>query len=221
MPISTRDLSGLPEPITLERLVRALAMLDAIMSPDWQYRYFLYNPHWGDPLDERMASLDNGSGDNYFLVFSKAGAFLKGFDHESEMTPWAFDPIRIWPGVLSGVPEEFQTYLTEPAFDMESTTFCIWRRPGDHFWQRGEIEFPDLTDDPDGSQSLLWMLDGNPSTYVKFAKDYYEKEVSLDSVQAIYGLAPLRPDIIAALNSELAWDDAVASAKEIPYPTPG
>ena len=193
-------------------------MLDGIMSPDWTYRYFLYNPRWGDPLDERMASLDNGSGDGYFLVFSEAGAFLKGFGHESEMTPWAFDPLKVWDGVLNDVPAEFKAYVTEPAFDMESTTFCVWRRTDDDSWHRGSIEFPDLTEDPDGSQNLLWMLDGNPATYVEFAKDYYEKEISLTAVQTIYSLAPLTPELVASLNPELSWNDAIASANGIPYP---
>ena len=193
-------------------------MLDAIMSPDWRHRYFLYNPHWGDPLDERMATLDNGSGDGYFLVFSKAGAFLKGFDHESEMTPWAFDPLKVWQGVLDNVPDEFKAYVKEPAFDMESTTFCIWHRTEDDSWHRGSIEFPDTTEDPDGSQNLLWMLDSNPRTYVQFAADYYENEISEAAVEKIYQLAPLTPDLVASLNPELNWEAAIASAKEISYP---
>ncbi len=41
--ISTRDLSGLPPVDALRRVMRSLAMLDAILCPDWQGRYFSFN----------------------------------------------------------------------------------------------------------------------------------------------------------------------------------
>jgi hypothetical protein len=37
--ISTRDLSQLPEVDGLGRALQAMAMLDAILCPEWQYRY--------------------------------------------------------------------------------------------------------------------------------------------------------------------------------------
>ncbi len=33
--ISTRYLDGLPDPVTLKRLCQSLAVLDAILSPEW------------------------------------------------------------------------------------------------------------------------------------------------------------------------------------------
>jgi hypothetical protein len=86
--ISTRNLLGLPEPERLEALTRSLAMLEVIMSPDWKYRYFQFDRLWDAGKNQRLASLDTGSGDSYFLVFSPLGVFLKGFDHEAIMTPW-------------------------------------------------------------------------------------------------------------------------------------
>jgi hypothetical protein len=55
MPISTRDLSGLPDLRTLEKTARSLAMLDAILSPEWVYRYFHFNPNWDPATGDRMA----------------------------------------------------------------------------------------------------------------------------------------------------------------------
>jgi hypothetical protein len=52
--ISTRDLSKLPDIASFRRLTRALAMLDAILSPEWQYRYYSFNAHWS--AGEMMAS---------------------------------------------------------------------------------------------------------------------------------------------------------------------
>ncbi len=131
MPISTRDLSGLPNTRTLEKITQSLAVLDAIMSPEWEYRYFSFNPKWDQPSGERMASMSNGSGDEYFLLFTVGGAILKGFDHECPMSTWPRTPNAVWPGVLDHVPEEFAAFLSEPAFNLKDTTFCIWKRSSD------------------------------------------------------------------------------------------
>ncbi len=41
--ISTRDLSQLPGIQGLRTLSQALALLDAILSPDWELRYYSFN----------------------------------------------------------------------------------------------------------------------------------------------------------------------------------
>jgi len=41
--ISTRNLAELPEPEALKKLASALAMLDAIIEREWEYRYYSYN----------------------------------------------------------------------------------------------------------------------------------------------------------------------------------
>jgi hypothetical protein len=46
-------------------------MLDAIMSPEWEWRYYSFDSRWGP--GEEMASMRNGSGDAYSIVFSSAG----------------------------------------------------------------------------------------------------------------------------------------------------
>jgi hypothetical protein len=43
MPISTRDLSQLPSIDRLEKITQSIAMLDAIVSPNWEDRYFSFN----------------------------------------------------------------------------------------------------------------------------------------------------------------------------------
>jgi hypothetical protein len=59
-------------------LSKALAMLDAILSPEWEYRYYSCNGKWAP--GETMASMRNGSGDGYFILFNGHGAAIKGFD---------------------------------------------------------------------------------------------------------------------------------------------
>jgi hypothetical protein len=98
-----------------------------------------------------MALMRNGGGDGWYCGFGLPGGFLKGFDHESEMSPWHMEIFKVWPGVLDAVPEVFKSFATEPAFSKEDTTFCIWRSIEDPQWNTGKISFPP-TDDPDGSE---------------------------------------------------------------------
>jgi hypothetical protein len=217
MPISTRDLSQMPSLDSLEKLCQSIAILDAILSPQWDYRYFSFNAGWDASINERMASMRNGSGDEYCLVFNSKGAILKGFDHEASMSPWARDPVGVWPGVLDYVPETFAPFLSEPAFSMGDCTFCIWREHGDKHWRRGPVAFPP-GDDPDGSEGLLWMFDRRPETYVDFASEYYEKTLEVDLIRRIYAHETLSLLLVTGLNAEASWEEIVNDAKEIRYP---
>jgi hypothetical protein len=215
--ISTRDLSLLPDVRGLRALLQALATLDAILCPEWQDRYYSFNSAWA--AGEQMGSMRNGSGDDFFAHFSAAGCWLKGFAHESPMSPYARRPKRIWPGVLEGVPTEFAACLREPAFTVEDVTFCIWRRVGDDRWGKGPVTFPPDVNDPDGSEDLLSPLDGRPESYRAFASDYYERDVDLASVEHVYRHRPLTADVVAALNPDLGPGDLASDLNEIGYPS--
>ncbi len=205
--ISTRDLRSLPDVARLRDLLQSLAMLDAIFSPEWQSRYYSFNSRWSE--GEQMGSMRDGCGDDFFALFNAAGCFLKGFAHEA--------PMRESPRVFHGVPAEFAVCLEEPAFNMDNTTFCIWRRYSDEAWQRRTVEFP-AGGDPDGSSSLLSALDGRPDTYRTWAESYYEREVELAAVEHVYRHLPITPDVVARLNSEVSLNDLAADISEIGYP---
>lgn len=215
--ISTRDLSLLPDVDGLRRTLQAMAMLDAILCPEWQYRYYSFNSAWAQ--GEQMGSMRNGSGDDFFAHFSSAGCWLKGFAHEYPLSPYRDDGSkRVWPGILDAVPEEFAPCLREPAFSVENATFCIWRGHGDRAWQVGPVEFPPDHPDPDGSEFLLSPLDGLPETYRAWAEEYYERDVELAAVEHVYRHRPLTAELVARLNPEVSLDDVAADASEIGYP---
>lgn len=213
--ISTHDLSHLPDIDHLKALSRSLAMLEAILCPEWEYRYYSFTAHWNE--GEMMASMRNGSGDEYFILFHSAGAIIKGFAHEAPMTPYTFDPPRVWPGVLDAVPEIFASFLAQPAFVINETTFCIWRSYHDSAWQRGKIDFPDHPD-PDGSHALLAILDGRPQTYHTFAETYYERPIALDAVIQVYNHQPVTEALVRTLNPAIGLADVIEDQGEIGYP---
>jgi hypothetical protein len=84
--VQKQRLASFPDVESLKRLSQSLAMLDAILSPDWEFRYYSFNSKWN--AGEMMASMRNGSGDDYFILFNSSGAIIKGFAHESPMSPF-------------------------------------------------------------------------------------------------------------------------------------
>lgn len=213
--ISTRDLSEMPEPRSLMQLTKAIAMLDAIIQPDWEYRYYSYDSKWS--LTENVASMRNGQGDQWFCVFGPPGVFIKGFDHESPMSSWSRNAGSVWPGVLDQVPSAFAFCVKEPAFSMDDTTFCVWRGVDDVQWRTGNIDYPN-GEDPDGSAWMLALLDGNPETYQVYAKGYFEREISVTLIRKIYDAMPLTPELVREINPDIAFADVLKDANVIAYP---
>ena len=214
--ISTRDLSALPDIDSLRRTLQAMALLDAILCPEWEGRYYSFNAAWAG--SQQMGSLRNGSGDELFVHFGPAGCWLKGFAHESPMSPYREAPPHPWPGVLEAVPAEFADCLREPAFSIADVTFCVWRRQADRGWQLGPVAFPPGQPDPDGSELLMSALDGRPESYRDWATEYYEQDVSLAAVRHVYLHRPLTRALVARLNPDLSLDDLAEDVEEIGYP---
>jgi hypothetical protein len=210
------DLSSIPAIEELRRLTQSLAMLDAIIERNWNRRYYSFNSKWD--TNEQMASMRNAEGDSWFLVFGPQGAFLKGFDHESKMSPAANGMSRVWPGVLSDVPEHFGSFVNEPAFSPQDTTFSIWRGHDDDRWHKGKLEYPQGKD-PDGSVRLLSILDGNPDTYKNWAEAYYNRPINLPAIEHIYAHKPLTEGVVRALNPDTHLAELSDDLAEIDYPS--
>lgn len=195
--------------------MQSLAVLDAILSPDWEYRYYSFDTHWNQ--NEQLGSMRNGSGDFIFALFNPQGCFLKGFAHESIMSPYQTNHPILWPGLFEDLPPEFKVSLEEPAFVIEDTTFCIWCGTVDSKWQRGSIDFPENSD-PDGSIELLRMFDHQPNTYQQWAQDYYERSVDINVIQQIYQHSPLTQTIVQQLNSDISVVELLQEICDIGYP---
>lgn len=206
----------LPAPDKLKRIMQSLAMLDAILEEDWEYRYFSFDARWSPAT--QMGSMRNGQGDDLFAVFDPAGCFIRGFDHESPMSPWTSHPAKIWPGVLEHVPPQFSSSLMEPAFHMDDTTFCLWFPAGAQAWCKGKIEYPSATD-PDGSSWLLSYYKGEPEAYLDFAQHYYGIDIPVEAIARVYKHEPLSSALVERLKSLRHFDQLVVEAAAIGYPT--
>jgi hypothetical protein len=205
----------LPSIEVLRDRCRALVVLEIIQGCD--YAYYTCG-EWGD---DEAALMSNGSGDEYSIVFTDAGVFIRVFDHESEMTPYANDDHALWPGLLDGLPPQFRPHLSEPAFCDEGTlnaTAVLWRRVDDDRWNTGTgITFPPSRrpsdTSPDGADRLTILCDDIVDRYVDFASDYYEIEVDRAAVAHVVAMRPLTSAVVRALNPDIGptdVDDAVS-----------
>jgi hypothetical protein len=150
-----------------------------------------------------------------YIVFTVNGVIIKGFAHESSMSPYQFNPKQVWAGMFEGLPTIFLPIKSEPALTFDDTTFCLWQTENDNEWQYGYV--PEI-EDIDGSRDLMWILDGKPSTYRQFAIDYFEKEIELSAVQAIYQHTPLNKNLIESLHSVADLEKLREEASKIAYP---
>jgi len=171
----------------------------------------------------------NGSGDDYFILFTPKGAVIKGFDHESPFAGLIAVTGQIWPGVVDQVPADFALALADPGLTPDWITFCIWRHTHDPAWQIGAVSFPtDLDpyygDAPDGSAQLLAILDGDPRIYQSWAEEYYADDrgtsrvIPLPLIEQIYRHRPISAEIIAGLNPMTTLTQLRAEITEIGYP---
>jgi hypothetical protein len=189
-------------------------MLDAIMSPAWDLRYYSFDSRWAD--GQMMASMRNGSGDHWFALLAPAGIALHGLVHEASN----YRQDSPWPGLFDGLPLQFHSiFLEEPAFDTANSTFCLWRQTTDNRWHRGPVRLPP-GDDPDGSAELLDILAGDPQQYVRFAADYYERDIAVEDVASIYRHERLTADRVRRLNPDVSLGALAEDADEIGYPEP-
>ena len=197
--VDTRvSLPPLPE---LERICRGLATLDAILMPEWQDRYYSFNAAWAP--SQRMASMRNGEGDDWFIVFTPAGVFLKSFWHEYRppLTPAA---------IYDGIPAGFEAQRVEPAFSMACVTYGGWC--DDRGWTLRGLLAP--------MKHEIEMLAGAPETYQAYAADYFEVDVPLDAVAHVLDGRPLDDVLLARLRPECTLAELADDLTEIGYRAP-
>lgn len=197
-------ISRLPDVEESRCIFQAAAMLEAILMPEWEYRYYSYNAHWDK--NEQMASMRDGEGEHYFALFQPEGLIIKGYDRQ-------FGRMYGPQDVLQGVPDDFEGFLQEPAFMMDTTTFCIWKQGGQAWSVGKELEVE--------AYQLLELLIGKADYYYTWAQEYYEISLDRSLVQRIFDMEPLDEKMLKGLNEELDLADLAEDIQEIGYPVKG
>jgi hypothetical protein len=211
--ISTSNLSGMLNLTGFRLLTRSLAALDAIMSPEFEYRYYSFDARWAD--NTMMASMRNAEGDHWVAILCEHGIALHGLAHEYP----DYKPNKPKPWIFRDLPEQFRSsFLEEPAFDTANSSFCLWRLAADSEWSCGSPDPRVLDGKNDGSAFLLEPLDGDPQRYVQFAADYYELTVSVTDVEHVYQHRPVTPELVSRLNPEAKYEHVSRELAATGYP---
>ncbi|MGQ2983336.1 hypothetical protein [Flavobacterium sp.] len=199
---STQDHATLPSPDKLRSICKAISVLDAILSPEWQFRYYSYSSKWGD--GEECLQMRNGQGDEMHILFTATGCAINGFVHEY--------PQPDKEQVTKGLPAQFDEFIFGEPVNSIGTTFCLWNEG--NVWQAGSIENFD-----DNSVEMLSIFDYEPQSYINYASDYFETELPLPTVASIYSGETLTKEMVLSIVEDLAdWDVLKKDLIEIDYP---
>lgn len=201
-------MTQLPSIRELKRICKALATLDLIICREWEDRYYSYDSVWAP--GEEMASMRDGSGNGWFLLFDASGqAGLKGCAHEAPASNIEGFPERL----QQAVPNSLSEFAGEPAFDWGSTTFCYWCLGDGHPWQQlGEQESV-VT----GADDLLRVLVSPVEAYCQFASEYYEIDLKEAYVKHIFAHQPINSELVSALNPEVSLEDIQEDLDQVGY----
>lgn len=180
----------------LRNKLKALALLDAIIEQEWEYRYFSYNTKWSDT--EEMGSLRDGSGGEWFLWTSGELAGYKCLSPEDGL-------MSELESVKSSASSGFSSFITEPAFSMDQAT-CIWFLENSQWVKHGN--------------SVNYLIDletvsnWEASDYQNWATEYYEREIDLETVSKI--LSGQFNEVLAKkLNPEIEINQLLTELPEI------
>ncbi|MCW3070782.1 MAG: hypothetical protein JWO44_672 [Bacteroidetes bacterium] len=206
--ISTKNYSSLPDRRSLEAICKAISVLDAIMSQEWEHRYYSFNSKWD--ANERCFQMRNGSGDEMHILFREDGCVINGFAHEYEQQ----DKTKL----TDNLPAVFTDFIFGEPVKSIGTTFCLWSTELKN-WQTGHLENVE-----DNSDEMLAIFDGEPQTYIDWARDYFEESykesgIPLETVTKVYKGEPLTREMVLSVVEELEdWDQLVEDLAEINYP---
>lgn len=210
----------LPNEKTLKEVLLSQAALDIILVEEedsWLRLTNFYRNHF---TGVDMVKIDNGAGDHIYFLFSKDGTIIKGFDHESILSPYANDKEEIAKGIYDLVPRELVNLLDEST-ERDDVTFCVWKSLNDSLWRKGDVVVPEgYKNDDDGESFLLGYIFKNADIWLDWAKSYYEEKVEniqVDSVEKIYKHESITSCLIKKINSQRDVESVIKELKEIEY----
>ena len=206
--ISTKNYGELPNREVLERICKAISVLDAIICQEWEFRYYSFNSNWSET--ERVMRMRNGEGDEMHILFRADGCAINGFADEYKQQDIG--------KLTRGLPEMFHEFAFGEPIKSIGTTFCLWTAESSN-WQVGSVENCE-----DNSERMLGILDGNPQTYIDWAEEYFqefykESGIPIDTVAKIYDGETLTKEMVLSIVDELDdWGKLEEDLKGIDYP---
>jgi hypothetical protein len=180
----------------LRKKMKSLALLDAIIEQEWQYRYFSYNSKWSE--SEEMGSLRDGCGGEWFLWLSGDLAGYKCLSPEDGLMSDLQE-------AKNKAPSAYNFFITEPAFTMNQAT-CIWYLEKSKWVKYGKPVNRLI--------NLEAIFNWASRDYQAWANEYYEREIDLAAVEKIFN-GEFSEEIAKTLNPEINMSELMAELPEI------
>lgn len=209
----------LPDPAELRRRCRVVALLDALVEGRALAKDDIgtvYQPNW-HPGDD-LVKYQNGGGDEWSIVFSATdGVFLRGFDHESDLSTYNEDDY--WPGLVGDLPERFRSDLKNPDLygyydGAPQMTVCVWRGPTDIAWRHGSPQPTQWGYHGYGGEHLFDpLVDWHASKELDWLYPAQGHVIPESAIQQVMDQKPLTGELIRAFhpNPDIAALRAVAT----------
>ena len=165
--------------------MRSLAVLDALLCPEWEFRLYAFDSSWGD--GETMGSIRDGAGACVFVVFRNGGAFFRAVHPALENGEAAAGRNRL--------PDEFTALSREPAFYQDMGAVEAWWSDKGGRWTLASLGARDHTI-LRPLDELCACLDGDPETYRSFASTYFERDIDRGAIADVYAGHPVTLDFL-------------------------
>jgi len=198
MNFDIQKINDLPSINEIRIRSQGLALLDAIIMPQWEYRYFSFNSKWNVDDGEMMASMRDGSGAEYFILLSKHSAVGKVFDGQSRSDAKL---------LLEQLPNDFANFKNELAFKLDDVTFYFWRSVENNEWM--------VRPQNRNSYANLRFLLEDVTYYHKWAEEYYDRSIDLKVLQDVFNSLHITPQQLAMLNADLNIQNLYDDLREI------
>ncbi|MEJ7661779.1 MAG: hypothetical protein WKG07_20465 [Hymenobacter sp.] len=116
--LSTTNYAALPPLPTCSVSARRWPCSTPSTRPEWEYRYYSYNPDWAE--QEALLEMRDGEGDQLLVLFRPEGCVISGFLHEYEQP----DKVQI----TKGLPAAFTEFMFGEPVNSIGTTFASGTR---------------------------------------------------------------------------------------------
>jgi len=191
---------SMPTPNELRDRLRSLAMLDAICGN--RYLTYSYTTSFSDGV--ALGRYENGGGDEYFVFFDGADVFVRVFDHESELSPYAND--GPWPGLLEGLPARLEKYVRVDRLgdeDYPLITLALWHDGRE--WKHGAPAPLDGEEPRPTAWPLGQVIEWSAEAVAADRGRYWSRSFEADDIEPILALQPLSRERAERLNPEVDW----------------
>lgn len=191
------SINFLPSIQAVMKASQSLALVDAIIMPEWENRYFSFNYFWNVEENEKMASMRNGEGSEYFILFSKYGVVGKILCNNMKNKD----------SIIGKVPEVFSSFKYEPAFKIEERSLLFWRQFLDQEWASSPSQ--------DDSLLLLNFIAKGLDYYSNWARKYYDIDIDIEVLEDVFINHNVNNENLYRLNPNISKEIFLADLYEI------